>query len=260
MKFGTCIFLIFFGVVSWAERESENPESLESSGDKAEHFLVHEEREGLATVSLPPGLNRSKIRFFPYVENGVVTVSPRKTESLALPNPRISINLQKIRSYTLESNDAEVRAMLEQVLKSYYIAYQADFLKVTKIDARFSPLEPMLSVALYDVQKMSFDKVLAIERRLIAFKSALDAEAARFFAHNYNLVLTVENLQKSLQEIKKQKQTGTYPDGVGLSQKAQQKNSFLNLSPKSIEIFIFLSLILSCVSIGLAVSDRGPKR
>lgn len=245
--------------ISWAAKSVDSNEEAEMTTGGDEQWIVHSESNGTAVVSLPPGLSRSKIRFSPRVENGTVLVYPRRRDVLTLPNPQIKINLAKVRSFTLESNDQDVRAFLAETLKLYYVAYQEQFLAATKIDGRFSPLEPMLSVALYDVQKMSLDKVIAIEKRLLSFKSALDSEAARFYAHNYNVALDVHNLNKSQEQILKrlqQLETGRY---FGKSLVPVKAETLLNISAKNLEVLLFVSLALSLISIGLVVSERKSK-
>lgn len=149
---------------------------------------------------------------------------------------------------TLESNAQEARGFLADSLKKYYSAYQKQYLEVTKIDPRFSPLEPMLSVALYDVQRMSLDQVIAVDKRLMAFKSALDSEAARFYAHNHSFILDMTtklaSLETRLKELEAQ-------PGVSMKEVSPKNLSFLNLTPRAMEIMLLISMSLSVIAIGL---------
>jgi hypothetical protein len=253
MKIYLFLLLVSLTTVSGATKEVDISEEFESAPVSEDRLIVHQDKDGEALVSLPAGLKQSKIRFLPQVEDGVVRVNPRAQMTLLLPNPKIKLNLRKIRSFTLESSDQEARSVLAQALKAYYESYQEQFLKTLNLDSRFSPLEPMLSVALYDVQKMSLDKVIAIEKRLLTFKGALDGEAARFYAHNYSLVSEIQTLKASrlALESRLQKLETTRP-----AYEVRQETAPLFLTPKKMELLLLVSLLLGGLSLGILLLNR----
>lgn len=258
MKYSILIVGLFFSVMSWANKDLDSPDhtappSYEHSENMRSQIIVHEESEEWALISLPPGLHLSKVRSFPKVENGAITITPRKSTSLTLPNPKIKVQLKKLRALNPTSTDESIRGLLSETFKLYFEAYQTQFRESLKIDPRFDPLEPILSVALYDLTATPLDRSIGFERRLLALKSVLDAEAARFFAFSYNQTFEVQQLMTKTKELESRLVAGA---GGAVGAPAQKTKTLLNLSPKNIELMLGLSLILNFICLGILILDR----